>query len=124
MTKFVVSTTLNKPEWNNSTVIHGDVAAQVGKLKEQFANDIVVHGSAQLVNTLKEHNLVDEIVFLQRVHELRAAVDDDVVGELLLELADLCCDIAMDDRRVVPFGLVQGRRHHELGHAVDLVGLL
>jgi dihydrofolate reductase len=60
MPKFVVSTTLDKPEWNNSTVISGDVAAQVGKLKEQFANDVVVHGSAQLVNTLKEQDLVDE----------------------------------------------------------------
>jgi len=60
MPKFVVSTTLDKPEWTNSTVISGDVATQVGKLKEQFANDVVVHGSAQLVNTLKEHDLVDE----------------------------------------------------------------
>jgi dihydrofolate reductase len=60
MPKFVVSTTLDEPEWNNSTVISGDVAAEVGKLKERFANDIVVHGSAQLVNTLKEEDLVDE----------------------------------------------------------------
>jgi dihydrofolate reductase len=60
MPKFVVSTTLDNPEWNNSTVIRGDVAGQVAKLKEKFANDIVVHGSAQLVNTLKEHDLVDE----------------------------------------------------------------
>jgi dihydrofolate reductase len=60
MPKFVVSTTLDKPEWNNSTVISGDVPVQVGKLKEQFANDVVVHGSGQLVNTLKEQDLVDE----------------------------------------------------------------
>jgi dihydrofolate reductase len=60
MPKFVVSKTLDKPEWKNSTVISGDVAAEVGKLKEQFANDVVVHGSAQLVNTLKEQDLVDE----------------------------------------------------------------
>ena len=60
MPKFVVSTTLDEPEWNNSTVIRGDVAAEVGKIKEQFANDITVHGSAQLVNTLKEQDLVDE----------------------------------------------------------------
>jgi dihydrofolate reductase len=60
MPKFVVSTTLDKPEWNNSTVISGDVAGEVRKLKEQFANDVAVHGSAQLVNTLKEHDLVDE----------------------------------------------------------------
>ncbi len=60
MPKFVVSTTLDKPEWNNSTVISGDVAAEVGKLKDRFANDVTVHGSAQLVNTLKELDLVDE----------------------------------------------------------------
>jgi dihydrofolate reductase len=60
MPKYVVSTTLGDPEWNNTTVISGDVAAEVGKLKEQFANDVVVHGSAQLVNTLKEQDLVDE----------------------------------------------------------------
>jgi dihydrofolate reductase len=60
MPKFVVSTTLDKPEWNNSTVISRDVAAEVGKLKERFANDVVVHGSAQLVNALKEQDLVDE----------------------------------------------------------------
>jgi len=60
MPKFVVSTTLDKPAWNNSTVISRDVPKEVGKLKERFANDVVVHGSAQLVNTLKEHDLVDE----------------------------------------------------------------
>jgi dihydrofolate reductase len=60
MPKFVVSTTLDKPEWNNSTVISGDVATEVGKVKNQFANDVAVHGSAQLVNALKEHDLVDE----------------------------------------------------------------
>jgi dihydrofolate reductase len=60
MPKFVVSTTLDDPEWNNSTVISGDVAAAVGGLREQFAGDIVVHGSGQLVNTLKDLDLVDE----------------------------------------------------------------
>jgi dihydrofolate reductase len=60
MPKFVVSTTLDKPDWKNSTVIRGEVAAKVGKLKERFANDVVVHGSAQLVNALKEQDLVDE----------------------------------------------------------------
>jgi dihydrofolate reductase len=60
MPKFVVSTTLDKPEWENTTVISGDVATEVRKLKEQYAGDVVVHGSAQLVNTLKELDLVDE----------------------------------------------------------------
>jgi dihydrofolate reductase len=60
MPKFVVSTTLDKPEWNNSTVIRGNLAAEVGKLKEHFTKDVAVHGSAQLVNALKEQDLVDE----------------------------------------------------------------
>jgi dihydrofolate reductase len=60
MPKYVVSTTLEDPEWNNSTVIKGNVAEEVSKLKEQAGGDIVVHGSAQLVNTLMEHDLVDE----------------------------------------------------------------
>jgi dihydrofolate reductase len=60
MPKFVVSRTMDEPAWNNSTVINGDVAAEVGKLKERFANDVVVHRSAQLVNTLKDLDLVDE----------------------------------------------------------------
>jgi dihydrofolate reductase len=60
MPKFVVSTTLDEPEWNNTTVISGDIANEVASLRERFANDIVVHGSPTLVNTLKEHDLVDE----------------------------------------------------------------
>ena len=46
MPKFVVSTTLENPEWNNTTVLKGDLAEEVGKLKEQFAGDILVAGSA------------------------------------------------------------------------------
>jgi dihydrofolate reductase len=60
MPKFVVSTTLTAPDWNNTQVINGDVASEVPKLKEQFGGDVVVHGSGQLVNSLKEHDLVDE----------------------------------------------------------------
>jgi dihydrofolate reductase len=60
MKKYVVSTTIGEPEWNNSTVIRDDVAAEVAKLKEQPGGDILVNGSAQLVQTLLEHDLVDE----------------------------------------------------------------
>jgi dihydrofolate reductase len=60
MPKYVVSSTLAEPEWNNSTVLKGDVADEVAKLKEEQAGDIVVHGSAQLVQALVEHDLVDE----------------------------------------------------------------
>jgi dihydrofolate reductase len=61
MPKFVVSSTLADPSWNNTTVIGGDLPAEVGKLKEQFAGDILVAGSAQLAQSLLEHDLVDEL---------------------------------------------------------------
>ena len=60
MPKYVVSSTLEDPEWNNSTVLKGDVGEEVAKLKQEQDGDIVVHGSPQLVQTLIEHDLVDE----------------------------------------------------------------
>ena len=61
MPKYVVSSTLTDPEWTNSTVISADLAAEVPKLKEKHDGDIVVHGSAQLVQGLLENDLVDEV---------------------------------------------------------------
>ena len=58
--KYVVSTTLKDPEWNNTTVIAGDVVDQVRKLKEQPGKNIAVLGSGRLVQTLTENDLVDE----------------------------------------------------------------
>jgi len=60
MPKYVVSSTLEDPEWNNSRVLKGDVAEEVSKLKQGQDGDIVVHGSPQLVQTLLAHDLVDE----------------------------------------------------------------
>jgi dihydrofolate reductase len=60
MPKYVVSSTLETPEWNNTTVLKGDVVEEVSKLKQEQAGDIVVHGSPQLAQTLIEHDLVDE----------------------------------------------------------------
>ncbi len=61
MPKYVVSSTLDEAEWNNSTVLKGDVVEEVSKLRQGPAGDIVVHGSAQLVQALVEHDLVDEL---------------------------------------------------------------
>ena len=61
MPKYVVSSTLDKADWNNSTLLEGDVAEEVSKLREDVDGDIVVHGSAELVQTLVEHDLVDEL---------------------------------------------------------------
>ena len=61
MPKYVVFSTLEDPEWDNTRVLRGDVIAEVGKLKAQYDGDIVVHGSPQLAQTLIEHDLVDEL---------------------------------------------------------------
>jgi dihydrofolate reductase len=61
MPKYVVSSTLKDPEWNNSKVLDGDLAGEVSKLRDEVDGDIVVHGSAQLVQGLVENGLVDEL---------------------------------------------------------------
>jgi dihydrofolate reductase len=61
MQKYVVSSTLDKAEWNNTTVLKGDVVNEVSRLKQKVDGNIAVHGSAQLVQTLLEHDLVDEL---------------------------------------------------------------
>ena len=61
MPKYVVSATLENPEWNNSTVLQGDLVDAVTKLKRDSDGNIVVHGSPQLVQGLVEHDLVDEL---------------------------------------------------------------
>ena len=60
MPKFVASTTLANPEWNNTTVLAGDAMAAVAQLKRELKGDILVAGSRTLVNALKRHDLVDE----------------------------------------------------------------
>jgi len=61
MPKYVVSSTLTNPEWQNTTVLSGDVAEGVSKLKQEVDGNILVAGSAQLVQALIEHDLVDEL---------------------------------------------------------------
>jgi dihydrofolate reductase len=60
MPKVVVSTTLTEATWKNTTIISGDVVAEVARLKERYEGDILVQASATLVETLREHDLVDE----------------------------------------------------------------
>ena len=59
--KYVVSSTLEHPAWKNSTVLKGDVLDEVSKLKQELAGEIVVPASFQLVRTMMEHDLVDEL---------------------------------------------------------------
>jgi dihydrofolate reductase len=59
--KYVVSSTLEDPDWNNSTVLKGDVVSEVSRLKRELDGEIVVPASFQLVHVLMEHDLVDEL---------------------------------------------------------------
>ncbi len=60
--KHVVSMTLEEPlEWNNSTLIKGDIVEKIADLKRQDGKDVAVHGNATLVRALMEHDLIDEL---------------------------------------------------------------
>jgi dihydrofolate reductase len=67
--KYVVSTTLDEPlPWQNSTLLKGDAAETVARLREQPGRDIVILGSGELIRTLMRHNLIDEYTLL--IHPL------------------------------------------------------
>lgn len=98
MPKYVVSSTLRDPEWNNSTVLEGEVADSVAKLKQEQDGDIVVHGSAQLVTELLANDLVDE---------LRVMLFPVVLGSgkrMLGEIADKK-SLKLTDSRIVGDGV-------------------
>jgi dihydrofolate reductase len=61
MPKYVISSTLDSPEWTNTTVVGGDVAESVERVKREIDGDVVVHGSVQLVQELVDKGLVDEL---------------------------------------------------------------
>lgn len=58
--KFVVSKTLQELEWNNSTLIQGDIVEEISRLKQLPGQDLLIFGSGALVHTLMQHNLIDE----------------------------------------------------------------
>ena len=64
MPKYVVSSTLKKADWNNSTILKGNVVEEVSKLKQRIPGNILVSGSARLVQTLIANDLVDELVLM------------------------------------------------------------
>jgi dihydrofolate reductase len=61
MPKYVVSSTLEEPTWDNTTVVRGDLATEVGRIRDAHDGDVVVHGSGQLAQALIEQDLVDEL---------------------------------------------------------------
>ncbi len=79
MPKYVISSTLVDPRWNNSTVLKGEVLDEVSKLKQGLDGEIVVPASGQLVRTLMEHDLVDELRLI--VYPFVLGVGDRLFGE-------------------------------------------
>jgi dihydrofolate reductase len=100
MPKYVVSTTLEDPDWNNTTVLKGDVAEAVMKLKEEIDGDILVYGSGQLVGTLLDEGLIDE---------LRLMIHPAIVGEgrhLFGTQSDLSTLKLTDSKPLGPDGVI------------------
>jgi dihydrofolate reductase len=97
--KYVASTTLESPEWNNSTVIDGDVAEAVGRLKLEDGKNIMVNGSGALVRTLMRDHLLDE---------LRLFVHPVVVGSgrRLFDAESDAVELALVDSHVYDNGVI------------------
>jgi dihydrofolate reductase len=79
MPKYVVSSTLEAPDWNNSTVLKGDAVDEVSKLKQELDGEVVVVASFQLVRTLMEHDLVDELRL--KVYPVALGAGERLFGE-------------------------------------------
>ena len=96
--KYVASNTLTDPQWADTTVLSGDVAAAIGELKAKPGGELQVHGSGALTRWLLENELVDEINLL---------VCPVVVGQGTRLFADAGPDIALDlvDSRAFPEGI-------------------
>jgi dihydrofolate reductase len=90
MPKYVVSSTLQEPDWNNSTVLRGDVVTEVSKLKQELDGEIVVPASYQLGRTLIAHELVDEVrlVVFPVVLGAGERLFDQAIGKKPMHLVD------------------------------------
>ena len=96
--KYVASTTLTDPQWADTTVLSGDLAAAIGELKAKPAGELQVHGSGNLVRWLFDNRLVDEIILLTY---------PVVIGQGTRLFPDTGPDTALDlvDSRATPSGV-------------------
>jgi dihydrofolate reductase len=99
MPKYVLSSTLEHAEWENSTVLSGEVTEEVRRLKREFDGQILVYGSTQLVQTLIEHGLVDELRLM--VHPVVLGAGKRLFGETSDKLP-----LRLVDTRIVGKGVV------------------
>jgi dihydrofolate reductase len=96
--KYVASTTLTDPQWADTTVLSGDVAAAIGELKAKLGGELQVHGSGALIRSLLDHDLVDEMILF---------ICPVVVGQGTRLFPDTGPDIALElvDSRATPSGV-------------------
>ena len=96
--KYVASTTLTDPQWADTTVLSGDVAAAVGELKAKLGGELQLHGSGALIRSLLDHDLVDEMILF---------ICPVVVGQGTRLFPDTGPDIALElvDSRATPSGV-------------------
>ena len=100
-TKFVASRTLRWLDWRNSVLIEGDVSEGIGKLKQQEGPELQVHGSANLIQTLLRHNLIDEF----RLWTFPLVVGS---GKRLFSEGTIPAGLKLVDTRVSSTGVVMG----------------
>ena len=102
MAKYVVSSTLRDPEWNNTTVISGDPIPEIRRMKEQPGQDIVQYGFGQLSYALLEHGLLDELRLWVHPFLLRSGGPQD----LLFQPGSAPVTFDFVDSTVLPSGVV------------------
>jgi dihydrofolate reductase len=121
MAKYVVSTTLTDPEWNNTTVISGDPIAAIRRLKEEPGQDIVQYGFGQLSYALLEHGLLDELrLWIHPLFVGRATSDDLMFRPTATAQMELASTLALNTGIViltyrVPAGGLGGARPGPFG---------
>src|SRR6266480_1500166 len=103
--KYVVSSTLEAPVWNNTTVLKGDVIEEVSKLKQEIDGEIVVAASFQLWHTLMEHDLVDELRLM--IYPVVLGAGERLFGETSgKKLTRLVSNRTVDDLALLIYELV------------------
>jgi dihydrofolate reductase len=98
-TKYVVSNTLTKHEWKNSVFIKGDVAKEIKELKQQDGPDLQVYGSGNLIQTLLEHDLVDE--FWLKIFPVTLGM-----GKLLFDKGTISAAFTLTESKTSPSGVI------------------
>jgi dihydrofolate reductase len=105
--KYVVSSTLRDPAWNNTTVLRGDAVTEVSALKQRLGGDIVVAASFRLVHALLEHDLVDELRLM--IYPVVLGAGERLFGETGgTKLMRLVGNVTVDDLALLTYEPVRG----------------